>query len=491
MQKLKDILYNVSILDLIGSTDLSIDSIAFDSRKVIENTLFIAQKGVQTDGHLFIGKALELGAVAIMCEEFPENLSKKVTYIKVPNCQAALSMVAANFYDNPSKKIVLIGITGTNGKTTLASLSHALFQKGGFPSGLLSTVQIKIGHETYPATHTTPDALTINKYLSEMVDAGITHCFMEVSSHGIHQKRTESLHFSGAVFTNLTHDHLDYHKSFAEYRDVKKSLFDSLPNSAFALVNKDDKNGMQMLQNTKAKKKTYALKTGADYKARIIENRLEGLLLQIDGLEVWSKLIGKFNAYNLLAIYGIANQLGLEKMEILQIISQLDSVTGRFQYFISDDGINLIVDYAHTPDALKNVLETINDIRTNNETLITVVGCGGDRDKTKRPKMAHIASQLSNQSIFTSDNPRSEDPQTIIGEMEAGVAAENYKKTLSILDRKQAIRSAIKLAKKGDIVLIAGKGHETYQEIKGKRIDFDDYKIALELLNKLQITNRK
>lgn len=487
MEILKDILYKVPIIEVIGNTSIKIDKIAFDSRKVSKECLFVAQKGVQTDGHFYIHKALKLGATAVICEELPKNLKKEVTYIQVSDSDLALSHVAANFYDNPSEKLSLIGITGTNGKTTLASLSHELFQKAGFPSGLLSTVQVKIGNIIYPATHTTPDALTINHYIAEMVAAGVSHCFMEVSSHGIHQKRTDSLHFSGGVFTNLTHDHLDYHKTFAEYRDVKKSFFDSLPKTAFALVNRDDKNGMLMLQNTKARKITYALKTLADYKAKIVENSLEGLLLQIDGQEVWSKLIGEFNAYNLLAIYGIAHQLGLEKLEVLRIISELESVVGRFQYFISEIGLTLIVDYAHTPDALKNVLQTINDIRTNNENLITVVGCGGDRDKTKRPKMAQIASQLSSQSIFTSDNPRSEDPQIIIEEMEAGVSAENYKKTLSILDRKQAIKTAIKLGQKGDIILIAGKGHETYQEIKGKRYDFDDLKIALEILNQLEV----
>ncbi len=481
--KLKDILYKVPIIDVINSTSISIKEIAFDSRNVNKNTLFIAQKGVQTDGHLYIEKAIELGAIAIVCEELPESLHDDITYVVVSDSDLSLSYIAANYYDNPSNKLNLIGITGTNGKTTLASLSFELFQKAGFPSGLLSTVQIKIGNNTYPATHTTPDALTINRYLAEMVVTGVSHCFMEVSSHGIHQKRIESLHFKGGIFTNLTHDHLDYHNTFAEYRDVKKSFFDALPKTAFALVNVDDKNGLVMLQNTKAIKKTYALKTLADYKAKIIENRLEGLLLNIEGQEVWSKLIGTFNAYNVLAIYGIAIQLGLEKLEILRIISELESVVGRFQYFISNEGITAIVDYAHTPDALKNVLQTINDIRTNNESLITVVGCGGDRDKAKRPKMAHIASQLSNQTIFTSDNPRSEDPQIIIDEMEAGVASENYKKTLSIIDRKQAIKTAEKLAKKGDIILIAGKGHETYQIINGQRFDFDDYKIVQEILN--------
>jgi len=483
MQNLKEILYKVPIIDVIGSTDVFIDAIAFDSRKVIDNTLFVAQKGAATDGHLYINKSIELGAKVVICEILPKKLQKEITYIQVSDSKLALSFAAANFYDNPSQKLNLIGITGTNGKTTLASLSYELFQRAGFPSGLLSTVEIKIGTNTFPATHTTPDALTINRLLAEMLDAGISHCFMEVSSHGIHQKRTESLHFTGGVFTNLTHDHLDYHNTFAAYRDVKKTFFDQLPKTAFALVNSDDKNGMVMLQNTQAKKVTYALKTGADYKAKIIESQFEGLLLNINGQEVWSKLIGTFNAYNLLAIYGIADQLGLNQMEILRIMSELESVSGRFQYFISDGGVRAIIDYAHTPDALKNVLQTINDIRTNNEIVLTVVGCGGDRDKAKRPKMAQIASQLSNQAIFTSDNPRTENPQTIIDEMEAGVSPENYKKTLSILDRKQAIKTAGKLTKKGDIVLIAGKGHETYQEINGERFDFDDFKIAKEILN--------
>ena len=483
MQKLKDILYKVAIVDLIGSTDIRIKDIAFDSRKVTSDSLFVAQKGLQTDGHLYIEKAIALGANTIICEELPESLQNAITYVVVKDSDIALSYIAANYYDNPSKKLDLIGITGTNGKTTLASLSYKLFQKAGFPSGLLSTVQIKVGDISYPATHTTPDALTINRYLDEMVATGVSHCFMEVSSHGIHQKRTESLHFRGGVFTNLTHDHLDYHKSFSEYRDVKKSFFDKLPKTAFALVNIDDKNGKIMLQNTKAQKRTYALKTLADYKAKIIENQFEGLLLQIDGKEVWTRLIGSFNAYNILAIYGIACELNLNQTEVLRIISELESVAGRFQYFVSNSGITAIVDYAHTPDALKNVLQTINDIRTNNETLITIIGCGGDRDKAKRPKMAHIASVMSNQAIFTSDNPRSEDPQKIIDEMEAGVSAENYKKTLSILNRKQAIKTANKLAQNRDIILIAGKGHETYQEIKGKRYDFDDYKIAQEILN--------
>ena len=448
--------------------------------------MFVAQKGVSVDGHLFIQKAINLGARAIICEDLPTDKKEGITYIQVENSNAALAILAANFYENPSSKLQLIGVTGTNGKTTIASLLYQLFLKAGYKVGLLSTVKILVDKTEFKATHTTPDSVTINEYLDKMIDAGVDFCFMEVSSHGIHQKRTEGLTFVGGIFTNLSHDHLDYHDTFAEYRNVKKSFFDSLPKSAFALVNIDDKNGNFMLQNTKAKKKTYALKTLADYKAKILEKQLSGTLITVDGTEVWTKLIGVFNIYNLLAIIGTADLLGLEKLEILTIISQLESVSGRFQYTISDDGITAIVDYAHTPDALKNVLETINDIRTGNEKVITVVGCGGDRDKTKRPKMAHIASQLSNQVIFTSDNPRTENPQTILDEMEVGVSPENYKKTLSILDRKQAIKAACKLSETGDILLIAGKGHENYQEINGKRFHFDDLEIVTECFNQLK-----
>ncbi len=483
MKELMNIIDKVRVIKVLGTLDIPVSTIVFDSRKVVENAVFVALKGVVTDGHLYIDKAIKLGVTAVVCQELPKNCVKNITYVLVADSNLALSYMAANFYEHPSKKIQLIGITGTNGKTTLASLSYALFQKAGRPSGLISTVQIKVGDKSYVTTHTTPDALSINKYLAEMVSKGIGYCFMEVSSHGIHQKRTASLCFSGGVFTNLTHDHLDYHKTFAEYRDVKKSFFDNLPSEAFALVNIDDKNGAVMLQNTKAKKYTYALKTLADYKARIIENSIDGLLLQINGQEFWSKLIGAFNAYNLLAIYGIASILGLEKIESLRLMSQLESVAGRFQYFISNTGVTVVIDYAHTPDALKNVIDTLNTIRTKNETLLTVVGCGGDRDQTKRPKMAHIASQLSDQAIFTSDNPRTEDPQAIIEQMEEGVAPENYKKTLSIIDRKQAIKTSVQLTHKGDIVLIAGKGHETYQEINGVRYDFDDLIIAKELFN--------
>ena len=449
------------------------------------NDVFVAIKGTLSDGHQFIDKALQQGAIAVVCEEFPSVIVNGVTYIKVKDSNEALAFLAANFYDNPSEKLRLVGVTGTNGKTTIASLLYQLFKNAGCKVGLLSTVKIMVDQQEFKATHTTPDSLTINRYLDLMVQVGCEFCFMEVSSHGVHQKRTEALHFEGGVFTNLSHDHLDYHNTFAEYRDVKKSFFDSLSKSAFALTNADDKNGVVMLQNTKAKKLTYALKSYADYKAQILENQLSGLLLKINDNEVWVKLIGSFNAYNLLAIYGVAIELGIEKMEALRLLSELESVSGRFQFIVSDLKITAIVDYAHTPDALENVLNTIEDIRTKNEQLITVVGCGGDRDKTKRPIMANIASAMSDKAIFTSDNPRTENPETIIEEMEKGVEPQNFKKTVSILDRKQAIKTACQLANPNDIILIAGKGHETYQEINGVRHDFDDLKIVTELLKQL------
>ncbi len=482
MKLLKDILYRVTINRVIGSTSVAINNIEFDSRKIEFNDVFVAIKGVLSDGHNYIEKATDLGALVIICEKIPDKIINGITYVEVDNSNIALSVLAANYYGNPSVDIQLIGITGTNGKTTVATLLYKLFKKAGFKVGLLSTVKILIANKEYKATHTTPDSLTINRYLKEMVDEGIEFCFMEVSSHGIDQMRTRNLNFKGAVFTNLSHDHLDYHKDFAAYRDVKKMFFDQLPKNAFALTNSDDKNGKYMLQNTKAKKYTYALKSIADYKSQVLENQFNGLLLKINGQELWVKLIGNFNAYNLLAIYAVADLLGLENLEILQLMSELESVDGRFQYVVSKNNITAIVDYAHTPDALKNILETINAIRSKNEDLITIVGCGGDRDVTKRPKMGNIAASLSSKVIFTSDNPRSENPATIIESMEKGVSGENFNKTLSIADRKQAIKTACQLAKNGDIILIAGKGHETYQEINGKRIDFDDYKIINELL---------
>ena len=465
---------------------MEINNIVFDSRKVEKGTVFVAQKGASVDGHLFINKAIELGAIAVICEDLLEDKKQGVTYVQVPCVNSALAIMAANFYNNPSKKIPLVGVTGTNGKTTIKSLLYQLFKKAGYKVGLLSTVKIMVDEIEFKATHTTPDSLTINYYLDKMIEAGVDYCFMEVSSHGIHQKRTAGLTFFGGVFTNLSHDHLDYHETFSAYRDVKKSFFDSLPKSAFALTNIDDKNGHFMLQNTRAKKKTYALTTIADYKAKVLEKQFSGSLLKINEIEVWTKLIGQFNASNLVAIFAVAELLGIEKLEILTTISQLENVSGRFESIISEDGITAIVDYAHTPDALKNVLETINDIRKGSEKLIAVVGCGGDRDKAKRPKMAHIASQLSDQSILTSDNPRTENPQTIIDEMEMGITSENYKKTLSILDRRQAIKTACKFSERGDIILIAGKGHENYQEINGVRSHFNDLEEVKNCFNQLK-----
>lgn len=482
---LRDILYKTPIEAVKGATDIAVNKIEFDSRLVGPEDVFVAIRGTVSDGHAFIEKAISQGAIAVICEEIPENANDGITYIKVKNASAALAYMAANYYGNPSQNLKLVGITGTNGKTTIATLLYQLFKNAGYKTGLISTVKIMVDNKEYKATHTTPDSLTINKYLKEMQDEGAEYCFMEVSSHGIHQNRTKGLEFAGGIFTNLSHDHLDYHTSFAEYRDVKKSFFDNLPKTAFALTNIDDKNGLVMLQNTIAKKLTYALKTYADYRAQILESQFSGLLLKINEQEVWVKLIGAFNAYNLLAIYAAAINLGLEEREVLRLMSELESVSGRFQFIVSETNITAIVDYAHTPDALENVLKTIEDIRTRNEQLITVVGCGGDRDKTKRPIMASIASSMSDQAIFTSDNPRSEEPEDIIEDMEKGVEPQNYKKTVAVVDRKQAIKIACQLAKPNDIILIAGKGHETYQEIKGVRYDFDDMETVKEILGQL------
>lgn len=483
MKVLKDILFKVDVEAIKGSTTIEVGSICFDSRLVREGALFVAQKGLLFDGHAFIEKAVEDGAKVIVCEGLPKLLSNGVTYVQVLNSSIALAVLASNFYDNPSEKLKLVGVTGTNGKTTIATQLYTLFTNAGYTCGLLSTIKIMIGGKVLPTTHTTPDSLMINRCLNELVQAGGAYCFMEVSSHGIHQGRTAGLHFEGGIFTNLTHDHLDYHESFAAYRDVKKSFFDHLPKTSFALVNADDKNGMVMIQNTEARKYTYALKTVADFKAKILENQFSGLLLNIDNKEVYTNLIGAFNAYNLLAIYAASCLLGMEKLEVLRLISDLKNVDGRFQYLISREGVIAIVDYAHTPDALKNVLETINAIRSHNEQVITVVGCGGDRDKNKRPKMADIATQLCNKVIFTSDNPRSEEPEAILKDMEAGVNPINFKKYVTITDRFQAIKTACNMAKKNDIILIAGKGHENYQIIGKNKLDFDDYKIVDQLLN--------
>ena len=484
--ELKDLLKKVATLNQINFNEkVEVTAIAFDSRKVAKGTLFVAQKGVHVDGHQYISKAIDLGANVIVCEEMPSVIVDEVVYVQVKNANEALAMLAANFYGHPSEKLKLVGVTGTNGKTTIASLLYQLFQLLGYKTGLLSTVKVVVDKQEFTATHTTPDSLAINMYMSEMVKAGVDYCFMEVSSHGIHQERTFGLDFNGGVFTNITHDHLDYHKTFSEYRDVKKSFFDNLSKSAFALTNTDDKNGMVMLQNTKATKKTYSQKTLADYKVRILEKSFSGMLLQINQHEVWVQLVGGFNASNLGAIYGVACELGVDEMELLTALSQLKSVDGRFQYQVSKTGIVSVVDYAHTPDALKNILSTIKEMVSTSVNIITVVGCGGDRDKTKRPKMAAISAELSTQVILTSDNPRTEDPVLILEDMEAGITTDKAHKVLTISDRKQAIKTACKLAKKDDVILVAGKGHETYQEVNGQRTHFDDKEVLIETFETL------
>jgi UDP-N-acetylmuramoyl-L-alanyl-D-glutamate--2,6-diaminopimelate ligase len=486
MKVLKDILYKVALTQVVGSTDVSVSDIQFDSRKVTRGCLFVAVKGTQTDGHQYIDQCIDNGATAIICEVVPEKHRKGVTYLGVKDSAEALGTVASNYYDQPSTHLKLVGITGTNGKTTTATLLFKMFRELGYKVGLISTVQNQINEQVIPASHTTPDAIALNKLLADMVAKGCSHCFTEVSSHSVVQRRIAGISFTGAVFTNITHDHLDFHKTFAEYIKAKKRFFDDLPASAFALVNKDDVNGMVMLQNTKAKKKTFALKNAADYKCKIMENTLAGLVLSIDGRETWTRLIGDFNAYNLLGIYAAAVLLGEDKENVLKVLSSLEAVEGRFQYTKAPNGTIGIVDYAHTPDALENVLNTINEVRTPRERVITVVGCGGDRDKTKRPVMASIACEKSDKVILTSDNPRSEDPAEIIHEMEKGVNPVHKKKTLSIVDRREAIKTACHMAEKGDIILLAGKGHEKYQEIKGIKHPFDDMQILMENLKTLQ-----
>jgi UDP-N-acetylmuramoyl-L-alanyl-D-glutamate--2,6-diaminopimelate ligase len=481
MKLLKDILYKTGIEDIIGSTNIAIENVCFDSRKVEKFSLYVAISGTTTDGHLYIDAAIKSGAIAIVCENLPAVKQEKITYIRVKNTNIALGFIAANFYDNPSEKLNLIGITGTNGKTTTVTLLYNLFKSLGYKVGLLSTVKNMIHTKVIPATHTTPDALQLNALLNEMVEAGCAYCFMEVSSHAIVQERIRGVKFKGAVFTNITHDHLDYHKTFDEYIKAKKKFFDLLPEDAFALFNNDDVHGEVMVQNCRAKQYSFSLKTISDFKAKIIENQFEGLQLNIDGNEVWTKLIGSFNAYNVLTVYAVGCILGEDKLDTLTAISNLNTVEGRFDFIRSSNGIVGIVDYAHTPDALDNVLKTIKGIRTNNEQVITVVGCGGDRDAQKRPLMAKIACEYSDRIILTSDNPRSEDPNEIIKQMQEGIDAVSYKKTLSITDRKEAIKTAFALANDNDIILVAGKGHEKYQEIKGEKFPFDDLKILKEL----------
>jgi UDP-N-acetylmuramoyl-L-alanyl-D-glutamate--2,6-diaminopimelate ligase len=482
---LKDILQHIEIEQHTGSLETAISSIVFDSREAKASTLFVAIKGTNTDGHAYIPQVIASGCTCIVAENWID-VPESVTFIQVKNSSIALGQLASNFYGNPSKELILVGVTGTNGKTTITTLLHKLYMELGNQVGLLSTVVNKIGNREIPSTHTTPNPVALNKLLRDMVEAGCSHCFMEVSSHAVAQHRIAGLHFVGAAFTNITHDHLDYHGTFQEYIRAKKAFFDHLEPSAFCLTNIDDKNGMVMLQNTKAKKYSYALRTPADFKAKVLENQFSGLVLQLAGQEVWTKLIGDFNAYNLLAVYGISQLLGEDSIEVLTVLSQLESVEGRFQYVRSNGGVTAIVDYAHTPDALENVLKTIANIRTKNETVYTVVGCGGDRDKAKRPKMAAIACDWSEKVIITSDNPRSEEPSQIIAEMMEGVEGVHFKKTLSIEDRMQAIKTAVSMSEKGDIILIAGKGHEKYQEIKGVKHDFDDLKIVKELFEKLE-----
>ncbi len=487
LKLLSDILYKTRLEEIIGSTNVAISSVTFDSRKVKKDSLFIATRGTASDGHHYIELAIENGAVAVVCEDLPETLNENITYVKVLDSSASLGYIACNFYDNPSEKLKLVGITGTNGKTTTVTLLFNLFRGLGYNVGLLSTVENKINTTVIPSTHTTPDALALNELLAKMVEAGCQFAFMEVSSHAIVQHRITGLKFTGAAFSNITHDHLDYHKTFEEYIRAKKMFFDNLQDDAFALTNKDDRNGSVMLQNTKAKKYSYGLKSVADFKCRVVENHLNGLLLSIDNQEVWVKLIGSFNAYNVLVVYAVALLLKQDRVQVLTTLSNLNSVEGRFQYIKSKNDIVAIVDYAHTPDALKNVLETIKDIRTGNEQVITLVGCGGNRDAAKRPIMAQIACEYSNKIILTSDNPRSEDPEDILNQMQAGISPVEMKKTLRISDRKEAIKTAVAFAKEGDIILIAGKGHEKYQEIKGVKHPFDDFEIVKENFNTLEI----
>ena len=484
---LQDVLYKVSIRSVKGDTSVDVNSIAIDSRLAKAGSCFIALKGTKSDGQAYIDAAIEKGATAIICESIPANATDGITYIEVENTAKAAGYISHNFFGEPSTRVKLVGVTGTNGKTTIATLLWKLFSGLRHTCGLISTVQNQVGDKVLEATHTTPDAVSINALLKQMVEAGCTHVFMECSSHAIHQYRIAGLQFAGALFTNITHDHLDYHKTFDEYIRVKKSWFDELPASAFAISNADDKRGAVMLQNCQAKKQFYSLKTMADFKGKILDNSLEGLHMTINDKEVYFRLIGEFNAYNLLAVYGAAVCLGEDKDKVLQVLSSLDGAEGRFDYRISkQDKITGIVDYAHTPDALLNVLATIKKLRRGHEKIITVVGCGGDRDKTKRPVMAEVACEYSDKVILTSDNPRSEDPLEILKDMEVGLTVTTKKKAISIADRKEAIKTAVSLADKDDIILVAGKGHEKYQDIKGVKYDFDDKQVLNEMFELLE-----
>ena len=481
MKRLSDILKGIEY-KTVNYRNVEVSRITFDSRIVEPGTLFVAQVGVHSDGHNFIGDAVKSGASVVLCQYLPKTISNDVVYIQTDDSSHALGVVASNFYDNPSQRLKLIGITGTNGKTTTVTLLHRMFRNFGYGVGLLSTVVNKINEQQIPSTHTTPDAIELNCLLAKMVENGCEYCFMEVSSHAIVQQRIAGLHFCGGIFSNITHDHLDYHKTFADYIAAKKAFFDNLPSTAFALTNKDDRNGLVMLQNTKARKYTYSIQNVADFSCRIVENTLQGLLLNIGGKEVWTQLVGKFNAYNLLAIYSTACLCGIAEDEALTTLSCLQAAEGRFEY-VNGSGKMAIVDYAHTPDALKNVLQTINEIMNTEQRLIVVVGCGGDRDALKRPIMARIAAEMCHSLILTSDNPRTEDPEHILDDMEAGLNIAQKESTLRITDRRQAIKTACSLANIGDIILVAGKGHEKYQEINGVRNHFDDKEELNKILN--------
>ncbi len=482
MKALAELLQNVKIKQIIGAADISVSGITYDSREAGIGSLFFAVKGTRVDGHSYIEQVIENGSCAIVCESIAEAIHENVTYVIVNDSSYASGVIASNWFGNPSSKLKLVGITGTNGKTTSVTLLFNIFRKLGYHVGLLSTILNRIDDDIIPSTHTTPDAIHLNQLLGQMVNKGCNYCFMEVSSHAIVQNRVAGLSFAGGIFSNITHDHLDFHKTFDEYLKAKKHFFDELPATAFALTNVDDQNGLVMLQNTKAVKHTYSLRKMAEFKARIIESPLDGLHLDLDGNETWCRLVGKFNGYNLLAVYAASVLLEQDKLEVLTILSNLESVEGRFDYIKSPQGTIGIVDYAHTPDALQNVLETINQLRTGNEMLITVVGCGGDRDKTKRPVMARIAARLSDRVILTSDNPRSEVPEEIITEMLAGVEKENSRNVQNITDRHDAIRIACAMSRDKDVILVAGKGHEKYQEIKGVKYPFDDKEILSKYL---------
>lgn len=487
MAKLNEILPKQHIVQAVGDLSREVSEITFDSRKVTPNSCFVAIRGTQSDGHQYIAKAVEAGARAVVCEELPSKIPANTTFIKVIDSSLTLGHMASAFYGFPSEKMKLIGITGTNGKTTTATLLYRITRRFGYKAGLLSTVVNYIDDLEIPATHTTPDPIQLNHLLRQMVDSGCNYCFMEVSSHSVVQNRIAGLRFTGGIFSNITHDHLDYHKTFAEYLKAKKRFFDELPDGAFALTNIDDRNGLVMVQNTRAKVYTYSLRSMADFRCKVVESHFDGMMLNIDGIEVWTRLLGRFNAYNLLAIYSTLIRLGFERNDVLTALSDVTPVSGRFEYVRSASGVTAVVDYAHTPDALENVIKTINEIKTDDQRLITVVGAGGNRDKSKRPVMARVAAELSDLVILTSDNPRFEEPEDILSDMKAGIDATLSKKVITIVDRREAIRTACLLALKGDIILVAGKGHENYQEIKGVKHHFDDKEVLTEIFNSLQV----